>query len=159
ERVLLRRIDQREALTIYPHMADADLWRYRNIDMPRSVGDVAAYIHTTCERSFMARESLVLGIEWRPTRQIVGMVGLVGIDQAGRRAELGSLWLTRSLWGRGVAHEACQLLIDYAFGPLELQRLDVLIYAGNTRSLRCFEHLGAHFLYSDSGILRGRRWQ
>jgi RimJ/RimL family protein N-acetyltransferase len=159
ERVRLRRIDPREAPAVYPHMADADLWRYRNIDAPGSVADVAAYIDNCCERPFTTHESLVLGLEWLTTRQVVGMAGLLRIDPVGQHAELGALWLTRSLWGRGVAHEACRLLIDYAFGPLALRRLEVLIYAGNTRSLRCFERLGARLCATSEGTLRGRSWQ
>ena len=64
--------------------------------------------------------------------------------------EVGWTWLAASAQGTGINAEAKLLLLDHAFGPLGVARVDFKTDARNTRSRRALATLGARF----EGVLR-----
>lgn len=56
-------------------------------------------------------------------------------------AELG-YWLSEAHWGQGLATEAVEALVPYAFGVLGLLRLQATVYAPNVASARVLEKAG-----------------
>ena len=96
---------------------------------------------------YASRSAAQWGIALRDTAT------LFRIDANNRRAEIG--WaLGREHWGRGYAREAISRLLDFAFGPLELARLEADIDPNNARSLRLAEGLG----FVREGLAR-ERWR
>ena len=81
----------------------------------------------------------------------LGGCGLNQIDRQNRRANLG-YWVRTSATGRGIATAAVKLLRQWAFDRTDLLRLEVLVAAGNQRSLRVAERAGAQ----REGLLRKR---
>jgi ribosomal-protein-serine acetyltransferase len=82
---------------------------------------------------------------------MIGGCGINGIDRANRRANLG-YWVRTSHTGNGVATAATLLLAKWGFEVLKLTRIEILVAAGNERSLRVAEKVGAR----REGILRNR---
>ncbi|MYM35462.1 GNAT family N-acetyltransferase [Duganella sp. FT94W] len=70
---------------------------------------------------------------------------------ANRRCEIGYI-LGRPHWGRGYMREATRALLDYAFGTLQLSRLEADIHPDNITSERLLQ--GLHF--QREGRLRAR---
>jgi N-acetyltransferase len=64
--------------------------------------------------------------------------------------EIGWTWLAASAQRTGINAEAKLLLLSYAFGTLEVARVDLKTDARNERSRRAIERLGARF----EGVLR-----
>jgi N-acetyltransferase len=72
-------------------------------------------------------------------------------DREGLSAiEIGWTWLAASAQRTGINAEAKLLLLDYAFGTLEVARVDLKTDARNQRSRQAIERLGARF----EGVLR-----
>jgi [ribosomal protein S5]-alanine N-acetyltransferase len=71
----------------------------------------------------------------------IGCCDLSEIDHHHGRAEVGFLF-SRESWGRGYAREAMAAIIDFAFGPMDLERLWARFHAGNDRSRLLLERLG-----------------
>ncbi|MBU2663681.1 GNAT family N-acetyltransferase [Actinoplanes bogorensis] len=70
-----------------------------------------------------------------------GTVTLHDIDRAGRRAAVGyrvAPWAR----GRGLAAEAVRAVVDWAFGPLELERIELTHAVENTASCRVAQKAG-----------------
>jgi len=82
---------------------------------------------------------------------MVGGCGLNGIDRMNRRANLG-YWVRTNCTRRGVATAATVLLAKWGFETLKLTRIEILVAAGNERSLRVAEKAGAR----REGVLRNR---
>lgn len=80
----------------------------------------------------------------------IGFVGLYGIDEANRSAELGVLIGEREAWGQGFAPEAVERLAQYAFRELNLHRLSLRVRADHTRAIRAYEKSG----FVEEGRLR-----
>src|SRR5215831_19432597 len=68
-----------------------------------------------------------IGLRWAITRpvedRLLGHVSLFNFSEQNRRAEIG-YGLARAHWGQGYMHEALVAVVDFAFGPLGLRRLE-----------------------------------
>ena len=82
---------------------------------------------------------------YKPTGAFIGRCGLLpwtidGCDEV----EVAYL-LDRAYWGQGLATEAAQAIVHYAFGHLQLTRLICLIDSQNRPSQRVAEKIGMTF--------------
>jgi ribosomal-protein-serine acetyltransferase len=82
---------------------------------------------------------------------LLGGCGLNEISERNNKANLG-YWVRTSYTGRGVAVAATKLLAKWGFEVLNLKRIEIYIAAGNERSLRVAEKVGA----KREGVLRNR---
>jgi RimJ/RimL family protein N-acetyltransferase len=81
--------------------------------------------------------------------EFLGMAALVRLDRAAREGEIGYI-VAPAARGRGVAVRALQLLTDWAFGELALERVELRIDVENEASLRVAERAG----FTREGVLR-----
>jgi ribosomal-protein-alanine N-acetyltransferase len=93
------------------------------------------------------------GLAQRSDDALIGTVTLYNICFDNRRAEMGYA-LGRAHWGNGFMHEALQALLGYAFGVLDLHRIEADVDPRNGASIRTLERLG----FQREGYLR-ERWQ
>ena len=71
---------------------------------------------------------------------LIGAMGLV-IQRFRESGELG-YWIGKPYWGRGYATEAAAAVLDLAFGPLGLHRVEATHFTRNPASGRVMEKLG-----------------
>jgi len=81
----------------------------------------------------------------------LGGCGLNQIDRINKRANLG-YWVRTSAAGKGAATAAAKLVRDWGFRNADLNRLEIVVAAGNTASRRVAEKAGA----TEEGVLRRR---
>lgn len=92
-------------------------------------------------------------VEIGTSNALRGTVSLFALNREQRRAEVGYS-LASELWGRGYATEMLRLAIDFAFGPLDLERLEADVDPRNDASCRLLERVG----FLREGLLR-QRWR
>ena len=92
------------------------------------------------------------GIARRDDDALIGTTTLFNLNPAHRRSEIGYI-LHPEHWGQGLAHEALSALLEYAFGELDLHRLEADTDPGNQGSNRLLERLG----FQREGEMR-ERW-
>lgn len=73
--------------------------------------------------------------------RFVGQVSLYGIDHGNLRGEIGYMLMPQE-WRKGYASEAIAAAVRYAFGYLELCRLEADVDPGNPGSWRALEKNG-----------------
>lgn len=83
-----------------------------------------------------------------PSSECAGQVG-IQFDFAARRAEV-FYWLDPRVRGRGIAVEAIDLVVKWAFRDYEIVRVQLVTHLDNARSQRVAEHCG----FSREGVLR-----
>lgn len=101
---------------------------------------------------FRSRTLFQWGISSRESDEVYGTCTLLNIDKAHRRAEIGFA-LARDAWGQGLATEAVEVLIRFAFEALDLHRLEADVDPRNDRSLHLLERQG----FKREGYMR-ERW-
>jgi RimJ/RimL family protein N-acetyltransferase len=85
------------------------------------------------------------------TGSFLGSVGLNQLNAGNRFANLG-YWVRTSATKRGIATAAVRMGAGFGFERLGLQRIEIVVAAGNTASLRVAEKAGA----VREGLLRNR---
>jgi ribosomal-protein-alanine N-acetyltransferase len=89
-----------------------------------------------------SRNQVILAVADKKTDQHIGNVKLGPIDWVHRRAHFGILIGEKKFWGKGVGAEATRLIVEYAFGRLNLNRVDLGVYAEHQAAVRCYEGVG-----------------
>jgi ribosomal-protein-alanine N-acetyltransferase len=77
------------------------------------------------------------------TGTLIGICGLSLMNEPDE-VEIG-WWLTPSYWGKGLATEAAQAVMNYGFDHLKLTKIISIAQPANHRSIRVMEKLGMHF--------------
>jgi RimJ/RimL family protein N-acetyltransferase len=91
--------------------------------------------------SSLLRESIeLIGIEAQ-TGEAVVWCGFHDIDWKTRQCDTG-FWVRKSAQGRGIATEAANAMVRYAFGALRMQRVGLTHSRGNEASRRIAKKLG-----------------
>jgi ribosomal-protein-serine acetyltransferase len=135
-------------------MMKADWEHFRkwmpNLHDDYSVADSAGFIQGSLNR-FAAGTEIAAGI--RKDGKLAGFVALKSINAQHRTANLG-YFLSSGAQGSGLVTKACRVLLDYAFGELKLNRVDVYCAAENAKSRAVAERLG----FTHEGTLRDAQW-
>lgn len=82
-----------------------------------------------------------LGIILKETSCVIGWTGLGPLDFSPRETEL-FCGLSQAYWGKGIAAEACRVVLDYAFSDIGLNRIVAVVNPVNHQSVRLIEKLG-----------------
>jgi RimJ/RimL family protein N-acetyltransferase len=83
----------------------------------------------------------------------VGHVGLLGVDQHHKRAELAISIGETDCWSRGYGTDAIRAVLRHGFEEMGLRRVDLYTDADNARGIRCYEKCG----FVREGVMRERR--
>jgi RimJ/RimL family protein N-acetyltransferase len=129
--------------------ADPDIQRWTLVPEGYTEDDARSFVaHTASARDAGASLELAV-VEAADTAELLGSVGLVGIDWEREHAEVG-YWTAPWARRRGVAVRAVQVLSSWSFAALGLARLQLMPFAANAASQRVAERAG----YTREGVLR-----
>lgn len=151
ERLSLRRLSAADAEDVFNIFGDGEVIRYWSSPPHKSEQDAQELI-ANVNKQFEARTMFEWGAALRNNERVIGTCTLLNVDTAHRRAELGYA-LNREFWGGGYATEMVELVIAFAFGPMNLHRLEADVHPENTASIRLLERQG----FRREGYLR-ERW-
>ncbi|MHA1459305.1 MAG: GNAT family N-acetyltransferase [Promethearchaeota archaeon] len=107
---------------------------------PQSLEDVKKRFEPSPDRRI--RDKVNFMIYHKQEKRPIGIVGLDEINWISRSANLFALIGEPEHWGKGIAVEACALVIKYGFTELNLNKIEAGIFSPNKRSLRAAEKLG-----------------
>jgi RimJ/RimL family protein N-acetyltransferase len=150
ERLRLRELRPDDIPALFRLFSDLRVMRYWSFTPLTDLAGAERYLATM--KSESARGDLLQwGIEPRGGVEIIGQVTLRHISRPNERAEVGFA-LGGDHHGRGYAREAVRTVLDYAFGPMALYRIEADVDPRNAASLRLLESLG----FRREGVLRSR---
>ena len=156
-RIYLRLLTRADAVAFVPWVNDPEVTRTLAIGL--RVMDVRAE-EVFIEKTNASAHDVLFGIVARETGQLIGSTGLDQIDFQNQSASFGIMIGEKSEWGKGYGTEATALVVQYAFGELHLNRVQLHVYEYNLRGIRVYEKVG----FRREGVLRqehvydGRFW-
>ena len=86
--------------------------------------------------------SYTFGIRTLADDQFIGWIQLEGILWANQVGGLTVAIADPDQRGKGYGYDAISVLLDYAFNELNLYRVQLTVFAYNTRAIRLYERLG-----------------
>src|SRR5262249_43293837 len=104
---------------------------------------------------YKSDKEFVLGIVIRANDTLIGSTGLREIDFRNRHACFGIVIGEKAEWGKGYGTEVTQLITQYAFVTLNLNRVWLHVHADNERGIRAYERVG----FKREGILRQEQFR
>lgn len=158
--VTVRKLIGEQVSLAVPRRADVEAWtRWMNdLDVVLPLGYEAYYPVT---EEALARQigdvaekrDHVFTIVENGTGRSIGQAQFFAVDAVNRCGRIGMMIGEKELWGRGYGAAALRLLLDHAFDLLNLNSVDLEVYAFNTRALRCYRRAG----FREIGRRRARR--
>ena len=142
-RLLLRPLADGDAPAVFALFSHPEVMRYWS-SPPFTDLAQAERVVRNCQAGHATGEYRQFGIVRASDAAVLGTCTLFAFHTASRRAEMGYA-LGRPYWGAGYMHEALTALVDYAFGPLNLHRLEADIDPRNSASARTLERLGFRY--------------
>lgn len=141
EEIRLRSLITEDAESIASLLNNKKIWdNLRDyIPFPYYKKDAEAFIVSTLSQSPASTFAITF------QDNLCGIIGLVIQKDVHRlSAELG-YWIGESYWGKGIATKAVNLITQYGFDELELQRIFAGAFEHNKASQRVLEKCGYNF--------------
>lgn len=151
ERLVLRRLRDDDVGALFAIFGNAEVMRFWGSSPLASPAEADALLRRI-EEGYQSGDTLQLGVVRATDALLIGTCTLHQFNWPSRRAELGYA-LGRPFWGQGYMHEALLALLPYAFGTLDLNRLEADIDPRNSASAKVLERVG----FRREGLLR-ERW-
>lgn len=140
ERIRLRAIEREDIPTFVRWFNDPEVRRYLLMYEPMSRVKEERWFEAQVE----ARDEFLLAIEAQVGDDWIhiGNVGLHRIDWKNRIAIFGIALGEKAYWGQGYGTDATRTMLRFAFGELNLHRVELEVYDFNPRAIRCYEKAG-----------------
>lgn len=153
EELELRIFEERHTMELF-ELTDANRAHLRPwliwADRTNSPSDSASFIRGGLYQ-FSDGNGFQAGIWYRG--QLSGAVGLHYLDRTNRRTEIG-YWLGAAYEGKGIMTRTVRGLVDFVFGELGFNRVEIRCARTNNRSRAVAERLG----FKLDGTLREAEW-
>jgi len=88
------------------------------------------------------RRAFTLAIESIADAKLVGGISLFRIDWTSRSAMLGISVYNSENWGKGYGQESVNVILDFAFQTLNLNRVELKTFDFNKRAQKCYLKVG-----------------
>jgi RimJ/RimL family protein N-acetyltransferase len=150
KRTVLGPVDASDAPAYAAWVNDPRVRPFLNRPWPASVDDERRRV----ESLIGAPDAVGFSIRIRDDQRLIGRSAIRGIHHVNRCGTFTIFIGDPDCWGRGFGTEATALTTVYAMDLLNLNRLELEVFAYNPRALRCYEKLG----FQKEGVRRDAKF-
>ena len=136
-KVRLRAIEQDDIPRFVRWLNDPDVRRFLTMYQPVSTADEIRWF----QRHLEAKDDYVYAIETAEGVHI-GNIGLHHLDWKNHNAVLGIFIGEKAYWGLGYGSDAILTLLHFAFGEMNLNRVELTVFDYNERAIRSYQKCG-----------------
>jgi ribosomal-protein-alanine N-acetyltransferase len=129
--------------------SDKEALRFTDKLITENIDEAIIYLNN-CHFRSDKQEHLFLGIFYKNSSKLIGIISIYNIDLKHRFASLG-IMLAREYWRQGFMTEAMESFLVFCFTKLRLHRIEAQTFVGNIPAVKFFEKM--HF--RNEGKLRG----
>lgn len=148
DRLIIRKFSMQDANDYFEVASDPIVTSQTTWERHNTIQDSNNYIQRVLDK-YIKYEAFHWGVVHKLHGRLIGRTGLIRIDSAHDKAELGYV-LSKDYWGQGIITEATEHIMKYGFIELGLNRIEARCNYNNPGSYRVMEKLGMVM----EGILR-----
>jgi diamine N-acetyltransferase len=141
KRVRLRAVERSDLPKFHEWLNDAEVTEGLAIYLPLSMIDEEKWYERVVQ-SEPDQHPLAIDIKDGAAWQLIGNCGLFNLEWTNRSAEFGIFIGDKSCWNKGYGTEALEVLLQHGFDTLNLNRINLRVYASNPRARRSFDKAG-----------------
>ncbi len=154
EKVLLRGLELSDAPILHKYVNDWEVRKFLLHFYPFSLVDEEEFIKSCWDRAKKGSD-FVFGIVEKSSGELIGTIGLHKVNWKNRHAELGVTIWRKDKWDQGLGSDAIKVILNYAFGELNLHKVYLRVFDFNIRAIRVYEKIG----FKREGVLRDDLWR
>ncbi|MBA4187275.1 MAG: GNAT family N-acetyltransferase [Planctomycetaceae bacterium] len=143
-RLTLRPFEEADAEPLFEYARNPNLTRFTLWDHHRTPSETVAFVRDYARLRYREGMAEPYAITLTPNPKPIGACGCFWASEPNQTMELG-YWVAEPFWGRGIAVEASEAIIQLAFRTYEPERLQARVIAGNHASARVLEKLNFRY--------------
>ena len=147
--ILLRGLELTDVTELMKHWNSVEVKRFLFISVPHSVQEEEEWVKYTWKQRKEGK-NFVFAIIYKENDLYIGNIEISIIDQNSRRGVIGIAIFNQSYWNKGFGTESIQILLKFAFETLNLNSVELEVFANNQRAQRCYEKSG----FTQTGVRR-----
>lgn len=97
-----------------------------------------------------SNETIMFTVVEKESNRAVGQTAFFRVDYVSRAAIFYLAILSPDCWSKGLGADTTQLMVDYAFDTLNLNRIQLHVYAQNIPAIKIYQRVG----FVKEGVLR-----
>ena len=156
ERLLLRRIEKKDAAAIYIFRREPEVMRYIGKPTAQSEKEVKELIYKI-DDGIKNNASIAWGITLKNEKEVIGTIGYHRIEKEHYRAEIGYM-LHQEYWNKGLMSEAIKAVIHFGFENMKLHSIEAKLDAANiaSKKLLTSHHFVKEAYFKENYFFEGR---
>jgi RimJ/RimL family protein N-acetyltransferase len=121
-----------------PSLEALQLWTASSFDYPLTREHLEQHLRESAQRG----DRLIFKAVTPEDGKVVGHVELGAIDRRHQSLRIGRVLLDPAARGRGLGAGMMQSALDFAFGTLQVHRVELGVFDVNPRAIACYERVG-----------------
>lgn len=154
-RLLFRKILPEHAADMYDYSKSADVTKYLTWTPHTTPKQTENYIKLL-QKQYQNGSFFDWGLLYKEDMRFIGTCGFTSFDYEENKAEIGYV-LAEPYWGMGLACEAANKVMEFAFDTLQVDCVEAKFIDGNFASARVMQKCGMHFdaIFQNSMFIKG----
>ncbi len=148
DRLILREVETTDSKDMFSYLSDTDVVKHMGLEPCQTEKEVLDEIEWY-QTIYNDGTGMRWGITLKDVGKVIGSCGFLNFHPTHYRTEIG-YELGQEYWGKGIASEALEAVVQYGFHHLQLERIEALIEPTNTASLKLLERKN----FQKEGLLR-----
>ncbi|MCF6277901.1 MAG: GNAT family N-acetyltransferase [Anaerolineales bacterium] len=141
ERIRLRGVEKGDLPRFVEWVNDPDVIAGLTIFLPIAMWEEEEWFANLSKRPAVERP-LAVDMRDGDTWRLIGNSGFHDFDAIAHSAEVGIMLGDKSIWHQGYGTEVMRLLLKHGFETLNLNRIQLHVYADNRWAIRTYEKIG-----------------
>lgn len=156
ERLLFREVKRSDLYDIHEYSANPKTSQYLLWEPHASIEFTREFIEIVISK-YKSGEYNDWAIIYKEHNKMIGTCGFTRIDEENNVVEIGYV-INPNYWGLGIATEAVEKIIEFAFAELQANRVEAKFIFGNEASLAVMKKVGMKFegYQREAMLVKGR---
>lgn len=137
ENIHLRPLEVEDAAAFLPWVNDYEAMKTMASYAPYTLAEEKKHL----ENLLSKKDAVNFGIELN-SGSLIGSTGFNSIDHQSRTCQFAILIGDKRQWGKGYGRQATQLMANYAFNFLNLNRISLYVREDNESAIKVYNHVG-----------------
>ena len=149
QNIFLRGLELTDVTELMKHWNNVEVKKFLISSVPHSIQEEEEWVKNTWKQRKDGK-SFTFAIIYKETDLYIGNIEIDIISQNSRRGVIGIAIFNQDYWNKGFGTESIQVLLKFAFNILNLNSIELEVFANNQRAIQCYKNCG----FEQTGVRR-----
>jgi RimJ/RimL family protein N-acetyltransferase len=139
--IYLRGLELTDVSELMKHWNNVEVKKFLLVSVPHSIQEEEEWVKYTWKQRKNGK-SFIFAIINKETDLYIGNIEIKITSQSSRRGEIGIVIFNKNYWNKGFGTESIKILLKFAFNNLNLNSVELEVFANNQRAIQCYKKCG-----------------